>query len=156
VQLRGEVVRQALVRPGGNLDVVLGRCQVADRRARGNVQQRSTDYPHKHRLRLEVVDGEDGLGCVPVHELDAKDLSLGKGCADLDVELWLSWRAAEFSIDDFLSLDVMSVRSSSNLSPIDVIAGLADARTYLYGGGGLECEKRQQGQCGRLEGNHCV
>jgi hypothetical protein len=109
VQLRGEVICQALVRSGRDLDVVLSGGQIADDGARGNVRQRSTDDPHKYGLGLEVVDEKDGLSRVPVDELDTEDFGLGEGGADLNVELWLGWSAAKLSIDNFLNLDVLSV-----------------------------------------------
>jgi hypothetical protein len=93
-----------------------------------------------------VVDGEDGLCCVTVYELDSEDFSLRKGGADLNIELRLGWGGSNLLLDNFFNLQVVLISALVDASSsIDVIADdLTDVReTYLYGGGSLQCQEWQ-------------
>ena len=63
VQFRGEIVCEALIRAGGDFDVVLSGCEVADIAVGARVPERAADELYTDGLRVLVDDGED-LGAV--------------------------------------------------------------------------------------------
>lgn len=91
VHLGREAVGQRLLLAGGDGQVVAGRAEVAENDRRvwstwhtDGRHQRTTDQNQGNWLGLEVGDAENGLGCVAIDELDAKDLAVGERCRDGD------------------------------------------------------------------------
>jgi hypothetical protein len=88
VHLGREGVGEGLLLAGGDADAVfLGGEVLEDLGLVGLGGERAADDQDLDGLGLLVVDIEDGAGGVPVDELDAKDLCLGEGGGDVDVEV---------------------------------------------------------------------
>ena len=88
VHLGREGVGEGLLLAGGDADAeLLGGEVPEDLGLVGLGGERAADDQDLDGLGLLVVDIEDGAGGVPVDELDAKDLCLGEGGGDVDVEV---------------------------------------------------------------------
>lgn len=88
VHLGREGVGEGLLLAGGDADAVfLGGEVLEDLGLVGLGGERAADDQDLDGLGLLVVDIEDGAGGVAVDELDAKDLCLGEGGGDVDVEV---------------------------------------------------------------------
>lgn len=99
MQLGSEVVRQALVLACRHNHIVRRSGQVAYVAVRGQVPQGATDHLHTDRLCLGVDDGQDGLCCMAVNELDAEDLRIGECGLDGHAELGALVGSDGFFID---------------------------------------------------------
>jgi hypothetical protein len=89
VHVGGEGVRDGLLGASWDLDGVLLRSEVADdTRLSGLLQRkRSADDGDTDGERLIVGDGQTSFGGMAIDELNAKDLILGEGDGDLDIQI---------------------------------------------------------------------
>jgi len=84
VHVRREGIWQALLSARGDLDAILGTCEIADNGHRGVCSrrqwlQRCQDTANQGDLNwfgLIVREVEDRLRCAPIYQLNSKDLSI--------------------------------------------------------------------------------
>lgn len=80
VHFGGEAVADRLLRPGGDLDTVTGRGQVASNLGLVfGVAKSTADEVDSNRVRLIVGDGDQRLSWVTIDKLNAKDLGGWEG-----------------------------------------------------------------------------
>jgi len=121
MQVRREVVAQALALASGDLDIIPRRSEVPDDGLRGALRrsvgtpERATNEGDGDGVRLGVLEGEEGLRRVPVDELHAEDLGLREGGRDFDGELG----AREGNVVALRGLDLVRVVSIASMEAFE-------------------------------------